>query len=83
MSVSKNDIGLQQLLERAINEMQNAPFSLAGVTLVDINEFIERCGGEAALKSKTTADVVESFVKLYTSHSESYCETLCKTRSKV
>ena len=39
---------------------------LGGVSLYDFENFIEKCGGEAALKGKTTEDVCTEYIKVLT-----------------
>ena len=52
-------------------------FSLKGISLDGIYEFIRRCGGESVLINKTTSDVCNSFIiPLTAPYLVSYCDYL-------
>jgi hypothetical protein len=59
-------------------------FSVTGVKLSYFRDFIETCGGTAALTGLTTTDVCEKFVKPVTAGSGvSMCEHLAMTVGDV
>ena len=52
-------------------------FPKNGVRISFLDEFVEKCAGRQALKAKTTTDICEDFVKLFTKeHQLSYCEMM-------
>jgi hypothetical protein len=60
------------------------PFSKQGISLSYLlNEFVEECGGNEALKGLTTTDVCNTFVKPATETCQSsYCDMLLEQQQK-
>ena len=60
------------------------PFSKQGISLSYLlNEFVEECGGNEALKRLTTTDVCNTFVKPATETCQSsYCDMLLEQQQK-
>lgn len=57
---------------------QDIPFPKDGATLAVWDEFIAACGGEAALRDLTTAEVCERFIKPIT---EGLSRSICYSSS--
>ena len=47
----------------SLNPISNTSYPLDGVTIHQMNKFVEECGGKGAFKGKTTEDVNELIQK--------------------